>query len=101
MPNKNCIYDFSAHLTQPSLVSRYDIATMQQGHRPPGAGGLHMPPPRFLADQLTPYQPGSQIVPTSLLRAPPDLQTFWQPCADNLENLVLMYDNTYMMLLYM
>ena len=54
MPNKNCIYDFSAHLTQPALVSRYDIATMQQGHWPPGAGGLHMPPPPVFGRSVDP-----------------------------------------------
>ena len=35
--------------------------------------------PKFLADQLTLYQPGEQIMPSTLLRAPSDFQTFLQP----------------------
>ena len=37
--------------------------------------------PQILADQLTLSQPGRQIMPTSLLLAPPDFQTFRRPCA--------------------
>ena len=33
-----------------------------------------------LADQLTLYQPGRRIMPTILLHAPPDFQTFLRPC---------------------
>jgi hypothetical protein len=101
MPNKNCIYDFSAHLTQPALVSRYDIATIQQGHRPPGAGGLHMPPPPVFGRSVDPISTREPDCAHLITTCPPDLQTFWQPCGDNLENLLLMYDNTCMMLLYM
>ena len=37
-----------------------------------GGGGL---PPQFLAKQLTLSQPGGQIIPTKVLRAPPEFQT--------------------------
>jgi hypothetical protein len=39
--------------------------------------GLSSP---LLADQLTLPQPGRQIMPTTLLPAPPDFQTFLRPC---------------------
>jgi hypothetical protein len=43
-----------------------------------GAGGLW--PPQFLAKQLTLSQPGGQIMPTTVLQAPPDFQTLRRPC---------------------
>jgi hypothetical protein len=40
-----------------------------------------MPPPQFLAEQLTLSQPGGQIMPTTVLQAPPtDFQTLRRPC---------------------
>ena len=36
--------------------------------------------PQILADQLTLSQPGGQIMPTYLLMAPPNFQTFRRPC---------------------
>ena len=44
------------------------------------AGGGGALAPQFLADQLTLSQPGGHIMPTTLLRAPPDLQTLRRPC---------------------
>ena len=38
--------------------------------------------PQFLADQLTLSQPGGHIMPTTLLRATPDIQTLRQPYSD-------------------
>ena len=35
--------------------------------------------PQILEDQLTLSQPGGQIMPTKLLFAPPDFQTFLRP----------------------
>ena len=35
---------------------------------------------QFLAKQLTLSQPGGQIMPTTVLRAPPDFQTLRRPC---------------------
>ena len=40
------------------------------------AGGLRGAlAPQFLVEQLTLSQPGGQIMPTTVLRAPPDFQT--------------------------
>ena len=44
---------------------------MMQARRKRGAGGA-LAPPQFLAKQLTLSQPGGQIIPTTVLRAPPD-----------------------------
>ena len=43
-----------------------------------GAGGASAP--QFLADQLTLSQPGGYIMPTTLLHATPDFQTWRRPC---------------------
>ena len=43
-----------------------------------GLGGTKAP--QFLAKQLTLSQPGGQIMPNTVLRAPPDFQTLRQPC---------------------
>ena len=37
-------------------------------------------PPLFWAKQLNLSQPGGQIMPTTVLRAPPDFQTLRRPC---------------------
>ena len=39
------------------------------------AGGSQAPPPQFFADQLTLSQPGRQIMPTTVLRAPLNFKT--------------------------
>ena len=39
-------------------------------------------PRQFLADSLALYQPGGQIMPTILLRALPDFQTYLRPCSN-------------------
>jgi len=36
--------------------------------------------PQFWAEQLTLSQLGEQIMPTTVLRAPPDFQTLQRPC---------------------
>ena len=46
------------------------IVTFQACRKEGGAGGLQ--PPQFFADQLTLSQPGRKIMPTTVLRAPPD-----------------------------
>jgi hypothetical protein len=59
-----CTYVFCAYVhTGPSQVG--------------GLGGLW--PPQFLAKQLTLSQPGGQIMPTTVLQAPPDFQTLRRP----------------------
>ena len=50
---------------------------MQARHKR-GAGGAVAP--QFLAEQLTLSQPGGQIMPTTVLQAPPDFQTLRRPC---------------------
>ena len=40
---------------------------------------------QILADQLTLFQPGGQIIPTLILLAHPDFQTFRRPCHPTLE----------------
>ena len=43
--------------------------------------GKGAPPSGLVSlDQLTQSQPGEQTMPTTLLRAPPDFQTFLRPC---------------------
>ena len=42
----------------------------------PAGGALA---PQFLAKQLTLSQPGGQIMPTTVLQAPPDFQTLRRP----------------------
>ena len=58
----------------PSLKARlaYDLF-QNQGRRLRGAWGALAP--QFLAKQLTLSQPGGQIIPTTVLRAPPEFQT--------------------------
>ena len=46
--------------------------------RPVASGGAA--PPQFLAKQLTLSQPGGQIMPTTVIQAPPDFQTLRRPC---------------------
>ena len=48
---------------------------MQQGRRKRGWGAGGALVPQFLAKQLTLSQAGGQIIPTTVLRAPPDFQT--------------------------
>jgi hypothetical protein len=43
-----------------------------------GAGGALAP--HFLAKQLTLSQPGGQIIPTTVIQAPPDFQTLRRAC---------------------
>ena len=45
-----------------------------------GGWGGFRPPPQFLAKQLTLSQPGGQIMPTTVIQAPPDFQTLRRPC---------------------
>ena len=47
-----------------------------------GAGGAIAPSPQILADQLSLCQLGVQIMPTTLILAPPppDFRTFLRPC---------------------
>ena len=48
------------------------------------AGGLGVLEPQSLAKQLTLSQPGGQIMPTTVLQAPPpDFQTLRRPCELN------------------
>ena len=60
-------------------IKRYNtyawiMSCIQQGCRQRGAWGLQ--PPQFLTDQLTLSQPGGQIMPATVLPAPPpDFQT--------------------------
>ena len=49
-----------------------------QGRRNVGAWGGFKP--LFLAEQLTLSQPGGQIMPTTVLRAPTDFGTLQRPC---------------------
>ena len=51
---------------------------MQARRKWGGLGGLQ--PPQCLAEQLTLSQPGGQIMPTTVLQAPPDFQTLRRPC---------------------
>ena len=44
-----------------------------------GTGG-QLPPPLFLADQLTLFEPRGHIMPTTLLPAPPDFWTVRRLC---------------------
>ena len=46
-----------------------------------GAGGAKAPP-QFFAKQLTLSQPGEQIMPTTVLLAPPNFQTLRRPCSN-------------------
>ena len=56
------------------LRLKYNAGLSQAG----GPGGLL--PPHFLSDQLTLSQPGGQIIPTIVLRAPPEFQTLRRAC---------------------
>ena len=47
---------------------------------PSGLGALGAKAPPIVADQLTLSQPGGQIMPATVLRAPPDFQTLRRPC---------------------
>ena len=58
--------------------TKKDSLTKVQGVVPVSYGGAMAP--QILADQLTLSQPGWQIMPTYLLLAPPDFQTFRRPC---------------------
>ena len=49
-----------------------------QGRRKVGAWGA-LAPPQCLAKQLTLSQPGGQIMPAKVLRAPPNFQTLRRP----------------------
>ena len=44
---------------------------------------------KFLAKQLTLFQPGGQIIPTTILRAPPDFQTLQRAWQSNERNWIL------------
>ena len=56
-----------------------------QGCRQGGLGVLQ--PPQYLTDQLTLSQPGGQIIPTTVLPAPPDFQTLrWAWLINKLQN---------------
>ena len=44
-----------------------------------GGPGGHVPPPHFLADQLTLSQPGGAHYPHPVVRATPDFQTLRRP----------------------
>ena len=49
---------------------------LMQARRKMGARGAA---PQFLAKQLTLSQPGLQIMPTTVIQAPPDFQTLRRP----------------------
>ena len=52
---------------------------IRQARRKWGAGGALAP--QFLTKQLTLSQPGGQIMPTTVIQAPPpDFQTLRRPC---------------------
>ena len=51
-----------------------EVFCLLQGCRKRRAEGASAPP-QFLAKQLTLSQPGGQIIPTTVLRAPPEFQT--------------------------
>ena len=46
-----------------------------------GARGGSLAPLQFLAKQLTLSQPGGQIMPNTILQAPPDFQILRRPCS--------------------
>ena len=48
--------------------------------------------PQFLAKQLTLSQPGGQIMPTTVLRAPPDFETLRRPCSYKTRQVVPLYN---------
>ena len=54
-----------------------------------GARGALTPPPQFSAKQLTLSKPGGQIIPTTVLRAPPDFQTLRRPCKQVDWNIII------------
>ena len=55
-------------------------------------GGLRgLEPPQFLAEQLILSQPGGQIIPTTVLRAPPRFQTFRRACRTSHQYFVHMW----------
>ena len=69
----NKIFGFTVPKEQTKLqVWRWSLDTgpSQAG----GLGALTLSP-QFLAKQLTLSQPGGQIIPTTVLRAPPEFQT--------------------------
>ena len=66
-----------------SLFS-FDVVYMQDRRKHRGLGAKALAP-QFWAKQLTLFQPGGQIMPTTVLRAPPDFQTLRRPCMYVLE----------------
>ena len=57
--------------SQNLALRRIPLARLYRPVASLGAGGHITPPLQFLADQLTLYQPGGQIMPTIVLCAPP------------------------------
>ena len=55
------------------ILKNFNLSTYLSGLSQ--AGGLGAQAPQFLVDQLTLSQPGGQIIPTTILLAPPDFQT--------------------------
>ena len=63
----------SIHISDAKLNGKRSIyyRIYMQACRKWGGRGGHVPPPHFLADQLTLFQPGGAHYPHPVLRAPP------------------------------
>ena len=64
------------HNFAPSKLEQDVMDTVTGLSQSGGLGELNTPPPNFLPETLTLSQPGGQIMPTSVLRAP----RIFRPC---------------------
>jgi hypothetical protein len=78
----NYLYCNSSHVVFCLLFYNHPFPSKIRVVGAVGRGGGTPPhlPLQFLANQLTLSQPGRWIMPQTLLRAPPDFETFPRPC---------------------
>ena len=82
-----------------STISSYDILQFSgdicncRGVASWGAGGTE--PPRTLADQLTLFKPGGQIMPLTLLPAPSDSKSYLHLCNCKFHNWIRVFLNSH------